>query len=299
MNVAGIEISKPDKALFPTGETKLDLARYYESVAGVMLPHVRGRPLNLQRFPDGIEAHGIFQHRIPDYFPDWIDRVTVQTSKGPATHVIANDAKTLVYLAQQACITPHAWPSRADRLERPDRLIVDLEPGPGAKPGDVRAAARDVGEVLRDLGLEPFAMATGSKGYHVVVPLQRRQDFDEVRAFARDLGEVLVDRWPAQFTLEQRKAKRDGKILVDVMRNGFGATAVPPYAVRAKPGAPCATPLVWEELSDAKTRPDRWKLKTLPKRLAERGDAWAEIGRSARPLGAARRRLAPHAPERG
>lgn len=285
-----VEITKPDKALFPSGETKADLARYYEAVGEVMLPHVAGRPLNLQRFPDGIEAHEVFQQRIPDYFPDWVDRVAVPTEHGSATHAVASNVATLVYLANQACITPHAWLSRADRLERPDRLTVDLDPS-GGKPADVRAAARELGALLRDLGLTPFALATGSKGYHVVVPLQRRQGFDAVRAFARDVGRVLVARHPQRFTLEQRKAKRAQRILVDVLRNAYGHTAVAPYALRARRGAPVATPLAWDELDESRTVPDRWTLRTVPRRLRADGDPWRDISRHAGTLGAPRRRL--------
>lgn len=285
-----VEITKPDKVLFPSGETKADLARYYEAVAEAMLPHVAGRPLNLQRFPDGIEAHEIFQQRIPDHFPDWVDRVAVPTQDGSATHAVASEAATLVYLANQACITPHAWLSRADRLERPDRLTVDLDPGDG-KPAEVRAAARQLGALLRDLGLEPFALATGSKGYHVVVALQRRQGFDAVRTFARDVARVLVAYDRERFTLEQRKAKRAGRILVDVLRNAYGHTAVAPYAVRARRRAPVATPLAWDELGDSRTVPDRWTLRTVPRRLRAAGDPWRDIARHAGTLGAPRRRL--------
>src|SRR3954452_12015219 len=176
----GVEITKPDKRLFPDGTTKADLAGYYEAVAPVMLPHLADRPLNLQRHPEGVEGHAIFQQRVPDHFPGWIGRATVRTEDGEATHVVARDADTLVYLANQAAIGLHAWLSRADRLERPDRLMFDLDPGEATTPAGVRRAAREVGELLRELGLEPFVMATGSKGFHVVVPLQRRHGFDDV-----------------------------------------------------------------------------------------------------------------------
>jgi bifunctional non-homologous end joining protein LigD len=284
-----VTISRPDKALFPDGITKADLAGYYEAVAPAMLPHLAGRPLNLERYPDGIEAQRIMQQRAGKHFPDWIERVTVPKEGGTVEHVVASDADTLVYLADQACITPHAWLSRADRLNRPDRLIVDLDPSNGS-PADVRRAARDMGDLLRHLELEPFAMTTGSRGFHVVVPLRRRADFDEVRAFARDLAQLAAERDP-KLTVEQRKAKRGGRILVDVMRNAYAHTAVAPYAVRARPGAPVATPLHWDELEDSKLRSDRWNIRTARERLERDGDPWADINGSARALGAARRRL--------
>jgi bifunctional non-homologous end joining protein LigD len=254
-----------------------------------MLPHLAGRPLNRERYPDGIDGPRIIQQAAGRQFPSWIRRVTVPKRGGTVPHVVASDAATLVYLAAQACITLHAWLSRADRLERPDRMIFDLDPS-GEAPDEVRGAARDLGALLREIDLEPFAMATGSRGYHVVVPLQRRADFETVRGFARDVARVAVARDP-RLTLEQRKAARGGRILVDVLRNAYAHTAVAPYSVRARDGAPVAMPLRWEELLRPATRPDRWTLPTVASRLARDGDPWAEIRSYARALGPSRRRL--------
>jgi bifunctional non-homologous end joining protein LigD len=284
-----VEISRPEKELFP-GITKADLAHYYEAVAPAMLPHLADRPLNLERFPDGIARQRIIQQKASDYFPNWIRRASVPKQGGTVEHVVAADDATLVYLAGQACITLHAWLSRADRLERPDRLIVDLDPS-GDRPAEVRKAAIELGDLLREVGLEPFAMTTGSRGYHVVVPLQRRDEFDEVRAFVRSLAELAAERDPRRLTLEQRKAKRGDRILLDVMRNTYAHTAVAPYSVRPRPGAPVATPLHWDELSDRTTRPDRWTIETLPARLEEDGDPWSGIRSAAQPLRPAKRRL--------
>ncbi len=275
-----VKISRPDKQLFPCGITKLELAEHYAAVAPLMVAQIADRPLTLERYPDGIGGERIMQQRAGKYFPSWIARTVVPKKGGSVEHVRATDAATLVYLAGQACITLHAWLSRRDRLERPDRMIIDLDPGV-EDPAAVRRAARVIGELLRELGLEPWAMATGSRGYHVVVALQRRQDFDEVRAFARELGAVAARREPKLFTIEQRKDKRGGRILIDVMRNGYAQTAVAPYSVRARPGAPVATPLAWEELSDSRTRADRWTIKTITRRLDRDGDPWKEI--AARP----------------
>lgn len=286
-----VDVTKPDKTLFPSGVTKLDLARYYEQVAEAMLPHLSGRPLNLQRFPDGIERQGIFQQQASDHFPDWIGRALTPKEGGAVSHVVVNEPAALVYLANQAVVTPHVWLARVDRLDRPDRLIVDLDPS-GGNDDDVREAALAVGGLLRDeLGLPVFALATGSRGYHVVVPLQRRHEWDEVRAFARDVGRVAVARDPERLTLAQRKFKRNGRILVDVMRNAYAHTAVAPYAIRARPAASVATPLRWEELEDRRTCPDRFTIRTLPARLARVGDPWAGIDDHAHALGAARRKL--------
>jgi bifunctional non-homologous end joining protein LigD len=278
-----VEIPRPEKALFPDGTTKGDLAGYYERVAPAMLPHLADRPLNLERYPDGLDGHRLWQQQAPDYFPGWIRRVSVPKEGGTVDHVVARDAATLVYLAGQACITPHCWLSRADRLERPDRIVVDLDPGV-EDPDAVRRAALALGDLVREVGLEPFAMTTGSRGYHVVAPLQRRQDFDAVRKFSRALARIAAERDPEQLTVEQRKAKRGDRIFLDVNRNGYAQTTVAPYSVRARPNAPVATPLHWSELEDARTHPQRWTLKNLPERLERNGDPWADIRSAARPV---------------
>jgi bifunctional non-homologous end joining protein LigD len=287
----GVEISRPQKVLFPPELTKADLAEYYERISGVMLPHLAGRPLNFERFPDGIDAQRIFQQHASGHFPAWIGRVEVPARKGTVEHVVARDGATLVYLAGQACITFHRWLSRSDMLDRPDLLVVDLDPSVH-RPAEIRRAALTFGKLLRELGLEPWAMTTGSRGYHVVVPLQRRADFDAVRAFARDLGELAAAREPGAFTNEQRKAKREQKILIDIQRNAYAHTAVAPYSVRPRPGAPVATPLHWDELEDSRTRADRWTLRSVPERVERDGDPWKDIGRHAQTLTSARKRLA-------
>jgi bifunctional non-homologous end joining protein LigD len=293
-----VEISRPDKPLFPSGVTKADLARYYDQVADTMLSHIAGHPLNLERYPDGIERPAIFQQKAGSHFPAWIARVEVAKKGGTVEHVVADQPATLVYLAGQACITPHAWLSRADRLERPDRMIFDLDPSEGGS-ADVRAAAVMIGELLRDLGLESRPMTSGSRGYHVMVPLQRRSDFDAVRSFSRGVAALAAARDPQLFTTEQRKAKREQKILIDVMRNAYAHTAVAPYAVRARPNAPVATPLHWEELAQRATRPDRFTVADVPARLEQEGDAWRDVASQAQALTAARRRLDRALEERG
>jgi bifunctional non-homologous end joining protein LigD len=287
-----VEITHPDKLLFPDdGITKGDLAAYYEHVAEWMLPHVKGRPVSMQRFPDGITGKGFFHKDTPDYFPDWIRRVEVPKANGVVTHVITSDADTLVYLVGQNTITPHVWLSRADRVQQPDRLVFDLDPPPGQDFPAVRRAARWTGELVEELGLVPFAQVTGSKGIHVWTPLRRRASFDEMRELARRAAGVLAERHPDELTTEFRKAKRGGRILVDVARNGYAQTAVPPYAVRPRPGAPVATPIDWDELSDRRLAPDRWTIRTVLRRLAAKGDPWADMQSHARGLSGPAKRL--------
>jgi bifunctional non-homologous end joining protein LigD len=279
-----VGISHPEKLLFAAaGLTKLDLARHYEAVGTAMLPHVRGRPLALQAFPDGVDGTGFFLKAIPRHFPDWIARATVAKRGGTVTHVVPDQVATLVYLAGQNVITPHVWLSRADRPAQPDRLTFDFDPS-GGRFADIRAAARDAGDRLRAAGLVPFAMVSGSRGIHVVCPLRRGPTFPEVHAFARAMAEEMVAASPRRLTLEWRKADRGERIYVDVNRIAYAQHAVAPYAVRPRPRAPVAMPVFWEELSDRALRPDRWTIATAAKRLADAGDPWQGMGRRARAL---------------
>ena len=285
-----VEVSNPDKVLFPDdGVTKGDLVDYYRRVAGFMLPHLRGRPVAMERYPDGIGGQRIFQKDVPAHFPGWIDRVEVAKQQGSLRQVVCEEAATLAYLANQACITPHVFLSRADRPDHPDQLIFDLDPS-GDDFEDARAAALWLRSLLEELELPSFPKTTGGKGLHLTVPLDRRADFDTVRAFARDVAGVLVRRHPERLTIEQRKRQRDGRLYVDVMRNGYAQTAVPPYAVRARPGATVATPLDWSEVEQPSLRPSRFTIVSVFERL-DRADPWKDLRRRGRSLSRARKRL--------
>jgi bifunctional non-homologous end joining protein LigD len=279
-----VEVTHPDKVMFPDdGITKGELVDYYVQVAEVMLPHVRDRPTSLHRFPDGIGGEGFWAKQAPHYFPGWVPRVKVETvEKGTQEQVMASDAATLAYLANQNCVTPHTFLSRADRLDHPDLLVFDLDPPSADDFPAVREGARTLRNLLRARGLEPFVKTTGSKGLHVTVPLDRSASFKEVRRFAEALAAELTER-DDRFTMEFRKSARRGRVLVDVARNAYGQTAVPPYAVRARPGAPVAAPIEWSEV-DAKLTPVRWTLRNLFRRLAQRDDPWAGIERHAAAL---------------
>ncbi|HWD81966.1 MAG TPA: non-homologous end-joining DNA ligase [Kribbella sp.] len=277
-----IELSNTGKVLFPDDElTKGDLVEYYETVGPWMVPYLKQRPLSLERYPDGIDAQQLFHQNVPKYFPDWLETAAVDRvdGSGQVTHPVVRDTASLVYLANQACITPHAWLSRADRVHNPDQLIFDLDPPDGFEAA--RRAALDVRALLEELGLPATVKTTGGKGLHVHVPLDRTADFDTARAFARDVAGVLVKHDSKRYTIEQRKNARRGRLYLDIMRNAFGQTAVPPYAVRARPGAPVATPLDWSELDDPKFRADHYTLQTVPDRLERDGDPWPRLrGRS-------------------
>lgn len=290
-----IALSHLDKVLFPdSGITKGELLRYYDQVAPVLLPHLKNRPLTLQRFPDGIGAKGFIQQQKSDYFPAWIKSEKIvhsaDSKRRTIEHVLCNDRATLAYLVNQAAVTLHGWLSRAPRLRCPDRLIFDLDPS-DEEFDRVRHAACQVAELMREVGLTPFVMTTGSRGLHVIAPLRPGAGFDQVRELAHDMAACLVARHADQLTLAQRKDKRGDRIYLDVMRNTFGQTAVMPYAVRALAGAPVATPLDLAELADARLHPQRFHIKNIFRRLGRKPDPWAHMQRHAATLSRCRRAL--------
>lgn len=287
-----VEITHPDRVLFPAdGITKRDLATYYDQVADTMLAHLRGRALNVQRYPRGIAETGFIQQDFADSLPDWMSSVRVAKEGGTVEHPVVERPEALRWLANQSCITLHMWQSRRARLDNPDRLVFDLDPSDGDFAA-VRATARATAGVLGDLGLACYVQTTGSRGLHVVTPLRADTDFDTARQFARDVSEVVAADDPAHRTVEARKDKRDGRVYLDIMRNAYAQTAVAPYSVRARNGAPVATPLEWDELDAGRLRADRFTIRDVPKRLAGQPDPWAHMSRHARSLAGPLRRLA-------
>ncbi|MFE7270495.1 non-homologous end-joining DNA ligase [Streptomyces sp. NPDC057623] len=288
-----VEVKRVDKVLFPgDGEakeyTKGDLVDYYRSVAEFMLPHLRGRPLMLERHPDGVDGPRFMQKNTPDHYPEWITRVEVAKEDGTVRHTVCDDVATLVHLADQACITLHRWLSRTDRIDFPDRMVFDLDPADDDF-GQVREAAGWVGELLDSLKLPSALMTTGSRGLHVVVPLKGDQDFDQVRAFARDVADTLVEAHPDRLTTAARKKDRGDRLYLDVQRNAYAQTAVAPFTVRPRPGAPVATPLTWAELDDPDLDARRWTIADAVDQA--RTNPWAGVMSRPRALGPARRRL--------
>ncbi|MGV9276737.1 non-homologous end-joining DNA ligase [Streptomyces griseosporeus] len=288
-----VEVHRPDKVFFPGGAdtkeyTKGDLVDYYRSVAPFMLPHLRGRPLMLERHPDGVDGPRFMQKNTPEHYPDWITRAELPKEDGTVCHTVCDDTATLVYLADQACLTFHRWLSRTGSPTRPDRLVFDLDPADDDFTA-VREAARRLGDLLDQLRLPSALMTTGSRGLHVIVPLDGRDEVDEVREFARDVADLLVAEHPDRFTTAARKKDRGDRLYLDVQRNGYAQTAVAPYTVRARPGAPVAVPIAWEQLDDPDLGPRRWTLADAVEHA--RTDPWAAVSGRGRALGPARRRL--------
>lgn len=270
----GLELTHLDKVLFPSeGITKGDLINYYREISAFMLPYMKDRPVNMHRFPNGIDAGGFFQQNIQDYFPDWIDRITISKKEGGSTtHLLCNNEATLIYMANLACITPHIWLSRADKLNYPDKMVIDLDPEDDFE--QVRSAAFYIKDASKRLELKPFIMLTGSRGMHVIFPLNRNESFDEVRSFSQEFAKYLVDKNPDLFTIEEHKEKRNGRVFLDTLRNSYGQTSVAPYAVRARPGAPVAAPISWADLEDKEIDSRYYNIRNIFDRIKHQQDPW-------------------------
>ena len=286
-----IEITNQDKELFPEdGITKGEVVDYYERIAETMLPYMKDRPLALQRFPDGIEEEGFFQKEAADYFPDFIETVRITLEDGSKQNeIVCNNAATLVYLANLAVITPHLWLSTTEAIRKPDKIVFDLDPSDddpsslqsgslGASFAVVKEGARDLRKALENAGLTCFVMTTGSRGLHVVCPIKPEHEFSTVKEFAKTVAQNLEAEDP-KFTTKVRKEKRRGRVFLDYLRNEYAQTSVAPYALRAKPGAPVAAPLDWDELSDSKLDPQSYTMENIFKRLARRADPWKDFVR--------------------
>jgi bifunctional non-homologous end joining protein LigD len=272
-----VRITHPDKLLFPEdGITKGDLAAYYEAIAPVMLPHISGRPVTMERYHRGIAEKGFFQKNVAKGFPPWLERVEVPKKGGTVNHPLVTDARSLVWLANQNCITPHVWPARVPDLRHPDVCVFDLDPAED-DPRRLRRVALGLRRLLADLGLASWIKTSGSKGFHVVVPLAGETGWGQAERFAHRAGAALVVRHPEDLTQEFSKADRGGRIYVDTGRNGYSATFAAAYAVRAKPGAPISAPCTWDEVESGEVTPRTFTLRTMPARVQEAGDVWSGL----------------------
>ena len=271
--------------MFPDeGITKGELASYYEMIAPVMLPHLRRRPVTMERFHRGIGAPGFFQKDVSKGFPEWLERVEVPKHGGTVHHPIVTDKEGLLWLANQNSITIHVWPSRAPNLYQPDICVFDLDPAKEDEVERLRAAALGLRDLLAELGLPSWIKTSGSKGFHIAVPLDGKSDFGAVARFAHVVGKIMVQRDPDNLTQEFSKADRGGRILVDTGRNGYSATFAAAYTVRAKPGAPVSAPCTWEEVERGDVGPRSLTLRGMAQRIAAVGDLWADMLRRKRSL---------------
>ncbi len=280
-----ITLTSAKKLMFPDeGINKGELVEYYRQVAPTMVPHTRDRPLTLQVYPSGITGHKFYRKQIDEHFPEWFARATmVSKDEGETTYVLANEPATLVYLANHNCITMHVCSAKQPRLDRPDLLILDLDPSDNDFE-KVREGALALRPMLTDLGLVPYVKTSGSRGLHVVAPIVASDDHDAVRHVSRTVAERLCALAPDRFTIEVSKKKRGDRVFVDYFRNGVAQTVAAPYTVRGLPGGPVATPLRWDELEDPALHARTYHLRNVLARLQKIGDPWEHIYRDARKL---------------
>jgi bifunctional non-homologous end joining protein LigD len=276
--VTSARITHPDKVLFPDdGLTKGDLAAYYESIAPVMVPHIRGRPITMERFPQGIGEKGFIQKDVSRGFPAWLERVEVPKKGGTVRHALVTDARSLLWVVNQNTITPHVWTSRVPDLNRPDICVFDLDPADDQAPAVLRAAALALRDLLDEGGYTSWIKTSGSKGFHIVVRMDGRTAKGAAARFANRIGRELVARDPGHLTQEFSKADRGGRIYVDTGRNGYSATFAAVYAVRPKPGAPVSAPCTWEEVASGAVGPRSFTLTNMVARVAAHGDLWSDL----------------------
>jgi bifunctional non-homologous end joining protein LigD len=285
--VAGVSLSHPARILYPDdGITKLDLARYYEDVAEWIVPHVADRPLTLVRCPNGLGSCFYMKHTRTWHPPAAVRRVEIREQTKIGEYAVVDDAAGVVALAQMNVLEIHTWNARVARLEQPDRVILDLDPGPAVAWKDVVAAAFLVRDAFAALGLRSFVKTTGGQGLHVAAPFVPRHDWDTCLAFARGLARTIARADPRRFTTALAKRGRERKILLDYLRNTRGGTAVAAFSTRARPGCPVSTPIDWDELSP-RLRPDQFRLATMRRRVGRlRHDPWRDFWRSRQRLGA-------------
>lgn len=295
-----VACSNVERVMFPeNGITKGELVAYYRDVADLMVPELRGRPLTVVRYTKGIDRGGFFQKHHQKHFPAWLDHVTAG-SKTRVDYPIVDNAAGLVYMANQGSIELHVWTSRKDALDRPDMLVFDLDP-PDGRFDLVRRTAVLLRELFEQLGLPAFVKLTGSKGMHVIAPLDDAATFDEVGALATRIGAILCRRHPDLLTMEFYKKDRRGRLFLDVMRNAIGATLVAPYSLRGRPGAPVSAPIAWSEVDDPALAADGVRLRDVRDRLDRTGDPWRDLRAASGSIARAARaldQLAPAPPTR-
>ena len=280
IELAGVRLTSPDKVLYPEqGITKRDLAEYYIAVADWILPHVARRPITLVRCPTGRQKKCFYQRHAGSGVPSELSEVEISGFEESGAYLYITDVKGLVALVQMGVLEIHPWNARADRPERPDRVIFDLDPGEGLAFEDVVAGAHEVRARLSDLGLVSFAKTTGGKGLHVVVPIERRHEWPDVKRFARSLAEAIAADAPTRYLTRISIAERRGRIFIDYLRNDPTSTAVAPYSTRSRVNAPVATPVTWDEVTPA-LDPARFTIRTVPERLRGlNADPWGDIDR--------------------
>lgn len=276
--VAGVHLTHPDRVLYPDqGLTKARLAQFYADIAGWILPHVVNRPLTIVRCPGGSQGQCFYQKNVGEGLPEAIHGVSIEGKEADRTYISIRDLKGLISLVQIGVLEIHPWGSRIDKLERPDRMVFDLDPDVGLSYSGVVEAAFKLRDILDGLGLRSFVKTSGGKGLHIVVPLDRRSGWEEIKSFSRAIADEMVKLEPAKYIATASKAKRKGKIFIDYLRNNRDATTVAAYSTRARKDAPVSTPITWDELSPD-LAPNKYNVGNLRERLSSlKEDPWKDF----------------------
>lgn len=280
IEIANVQITHPNKILFPQENlTKESIARYYLNIADKLLPYLHDRPLTLERYPDGIGKRGFYQKQSADYYPDYIEQITLKniSKEGSTGYPLCQNARSLIYLIQLATITFHTWLSKKSTAMLPEYIVLDLDPPSKERFDLVRKSAFIIKETIENLGLKPFIMTTGSSGAHITIPIKPELTFDELRNIIKKIAEKIISKASNIMTSEIRKEKRNNKLYIDIARNAYGQTSVAPYTIRAKAGAPVATPLSWEELENKDLSSQKYNITNIFTRLQDKEDPWQNL----------------------
>lgn len=280
-----VRLTNLDKVLWPEGLTKAHLVKFYMDMAPVLVPHLRNRPLVMKRYPHGIEGESFYQKECPDYAPDWIETFPVRHSEKAINYIVCNDAATLAWLANQACIEIHAWMSVLDNIECPDIAVMDLDPSEGSTFDDVIDIALLCRRALVEFGLTPFVKTSGASGLHLFIPVKSEYPFPVVTSAMQYIAGLITSVYPGRATVERTVAKRKGKVYLDYLQNARGRTMAFQYSLRPIPGAPVSTPLFWEEVERREVSPGSFNIRSIFRRLEKYGDLLGKMAAGRRSLG--------------
>lgn len=278
LDKADVKFKNLDKVYWPEeGFTKGDLLNYYLAMVPQLLPHLLNRPMTMKRYPDGITGKFFYQKNYPSYAPEWVARVTVPTEEGPKDMVSVDRNETILWMVNLGCIECHTWLSRVEALNNPDIFIFDLDPAPPAGFAETLPVAVAIRNILQDYGLKSYAKTSGSDGVHVYVPVQPLVSYEVIREGLQRFCQALTSLLPDQVTIAMPKVKREGKVYLDYLQNGYAKTTVAVYSVRPKRGAPVSTPLSWEEVIEGRITPRQFNINTVPQRVRKIGDLFRPV----------------------
>lgn len=272
-----LRLTNLNKVFWPDSFSKAQLVKYYLDIAPFILPHIRNRPLVMKRYPDGIYGNSFYQKECPEYAPDWIETYPIWHSEKVVNYIVCNDAATLAWLANQACIEFHAWLSHLENIDNPDVAVIDLDPDAGTSFDDVMDIALLCRGALEEYDLVPFVKTSGSRGLHLFIPILNEHPNSKVTSAMKHIADMIIRVYPQKATVERVVAKRKGRVYIDYLQNGWGKTMVFQYSLRPLPAAPVSTPLLWAEVESKQVKPASLNINNIFRRIEKYGDILAEM----------------------